>query len=185
MTLNQWVEQLHSADGDARKRAEDMITSTVIPRVIDVAEHDTDSAWRPWLVRNLNELPGVDITFEVAYARRVYAVLSLGTIGPLARQAEPFLLERLKAPDVGTRMAAARALSDLKTPAPKLVPTLIEWLNSDSDDVQMGAMNILGNYGKDSHAAIPRLIQLLKSPDKGVPETARDTLERIDPTVRP
>ena len=182
--LEFWLEQRKSADAGARQEAERLLNDTVVPQLIDAADHETDAAWRVGLVDALNALPGIDINFHNARMRRMRAIYRLGLVGQGNNAVEAFLLRKLDDPTAGVKLIAAEALFTSKVSAEKLVPTLVTWLaavSEDDDDETIGIMSLLGRFGPAAKSAVPALTKRLSARGKGVPETALKALQQIAP----
>jgi hypothetical protein len=179
-----WFDQSQGADAASRGAAESVLKSKVVPDLLEVAERDSDPAWRVWLVDSLGQLQGVEIDFLPAVMRRLRAMHRLSYLAKLDPRIEPFLLGKITDADPRVREAAAVGLCRMKVAAPKIVPTLLKWFDAMGDDDEDGVMMImplLAGYGDASRAAVPHLVKLLKSPAKGVPYAAKSALEKIDP----
>lgn len=177
-----WLDESRVAA--TRAQAEQVLTNTVVPALVATAEHDTDPAWRTWLVDRLNSLPGVEVTHLPADVRRGRALYWLSLVGHTDARIEPFLIGKLNDSNPPTRLIAAQGLCRMRVDAAIIVPTLVRWLAAlapEDEDDAMIIMPLLAGYGPAARAAAPHLVKLLASNGKGVAPSARYALERIDP----
>ena len=183
--LAYWLKQLNSPAPDASNQVTHVLNSEILPRLSRTLTSDMgDSALKPVLIKQLNQLPGVDIQFLPADGRRAGAATLLGQIGPAASQTIPVLLKSSKHdPDGGVRAAAGRALSQVCRDPAVAVPVLISSLeNSNAKDGSAEtAINLLGGFGPASKAAVPKLLALINGPDASLQGPARRALQKIAP----
>jgi HEAT repeat protein len=178
-SARQWREDLIHGDAAASNRADVVLNTAIIPKLSELALHDThDSALKLAVVRALNELPGVRSRYLNAPGRRADAVKELGEFGPAARKAVPSLVEILNGNDDATQGAAAEALGEIHSDPAASIPALIAHLeNSDIDD---DAAESLGKFGPLAKAAVPKLLPLLNG-GKEARRAAILALPKIDP----
>ncbi len=110
---------------------------------------------------------------------RKHAAVTLGQIGPAAKDAVPHLVELLKDPDALVRRAAAGALGMIGAAAKDAVPHLIDLLKDSDTDVRRAAAGALGMIGPAAKDAVPHLVDLLKDPDADVRRAAAGALGGI------
>ncbi|MBU4502509.1 MAG: HPr family phosphocarrier protein, partial [Nanoarchaeota archaeon] len=115
------------------------------------------------------------------YVRQAAAV-SLGNIGPEAKEAVPYLIEALK--DVRLAAAAAEVLGNIGPEAKEAVPYLIEALKDESLYVRLAAAEALGNIGPEAKEAVPYLIEALKDESLYVRRAAAVSLGNIGPEAK-
>jgi HEAT repeat protein len=178
--IDYWRQQLSGKDITASNQAYAIVSSQVIPQLLHTIFQDTnDSQLRLGILKFLNTLPGVQIDFVQADARRAWAVGELGQLGPPARAAVPDLIRVAKGKDLDLRDPALFALGDIHSEPDLVIPVLIGFL--DDDAVKDGAAQALGDYGLLAKAALPKLLPLCHSKDKEVRNAARNAVKKIDP----
>jgi hypothetical protein len=178
-SLSYWQEQLAGRDAGASNKAYAVVNDVVVPRYIDIMLHDTnDSKIRLGAVRVINRLPGIQITFLNALARRSGAAGGLGELGPTAKAAVPSLIQALNRSD-GLDEAAIRALGNIHSDPDVVIPLLIPYLTNDAVNDQ--AAIALGKYGRLAMEAFPKIVPLLKARDKEARWAAAVALKQIDP----
>ncbi len=116
---------------------------------------------------------------------RKHAAVTLGQIGPAAKDAVPHLVELLKDPDADVRWAAAGALGMIGAAAKDAVPHLVELLKDSNTDVHRAAADALRGIGAEKDA-VPHLVELLKDPKLlwYVRRAAADALGQIGPEAK-
>jgi hypothetical protein len=178
--LGGWVQQLDSGDVGASNQAYAALNARIIPRLVDQMFHDTnDSKLRLSLIETLNSIPGVQINFTESAGRRSLAAHYLGSFGPPAKAAVPFLIRALKGPDVPLHEPAIKALGQIHSDPGVVIPLLIPLLTDDNLNDE--AASALGNYGSLAKEAFPKIVPLLKAKDRDARAAARDALKKIDP----
>jgi len=126
----------------------------------------------PLLAQVLEKSPSID-------ARR-HAVRTIGSIGMPLKNAQPFLLARLKSDiDADVRFGAAYALVAIQAEKTIVVPALIDALKDKSEFVRMSAARGLGALGDASISAIPHLKRALNDSDAEVRQYAEQALTAI------
>jgi len=115
--------------------------------------------------------------------RRV-AVVTLGGIGPRAKEAIPALIAALKDDDPGVRQTAAGALGGIGPEAKEAIPALIAALKDGDPGVRRTAAEALEGIGPAAKEAIPALIAALKDGDPWVRRTAAEALGAIGPAAK-
>jgi cyclophilin family peptidyl-prolyl cis-trans isomerase len=163
--------------------------------VSTLASLDPDRDWtvRVALANALGSLPAdramprLTVMLQDSDRRVIPAVLA-ALASTKAPGADRLLLERLKAPDVVIRGAAATALGDLK--ATSAVQPLIEAYRSGASDPEYGARaSMLGALAKiDPAAARPVLVEALKDRDWAVRIRAAELLRQqkvVESPARP
>jgi hypothetical protein len=175
-----WQAQLNSSAPGASNEAFTVVNTQVIPQLTNTMFHDfNDSSIRVYLVRALNELPGVEIYFSPADARRASAAETIGLFGPAAKSAVPALIQALKDSDNRLMEAVIKALGNIHTDPDVIIPLLMTYL--DKDDLNDEAATELANYGSLAKVAVPKIIPLLHAADDDARVAARDALLKIDP----
>ncbi len=178
--MDYWQQQLYGHDAGASNAAFAIVDSQLIPQFVDTMFHDTnDSAIRMALIGVLNGLPGVQIQYEEADARRGSAVGSLGDLGPAAKTAIPDLIKALKGKDAAIRGAAISSLGMIRSEPGTVIPLLIPYLEDDNLDV--AAANALAEFGSLAKSAVPKLLPLLHAKDDDDQAAAKAALKKIDP----
>jgi hypothetical protein len=181
-SLSGWKQQLDSRDLGASNQAYQVLSSQIIPQLVDQMFHDThDSKLRMSLIKILNGIPGVEIKYIDALGRREGAAHYLGSFGPAARAAVPSLIQVLKGPDLDLHEKAVEALGHIHSDPEVVIPLLIPYLTNDS--VNDAAATALGSYGSLAKEAFQRIVPMLKSRDKGDRAAARSALKKIDPAA--
>ena len=179
-TVGDWQEQLCRHGVGASNAAFAVINSQVIPRLVDTMFHDTeDSSVRLSLIKMLNDLPGVQISYVEADCRRAYAARYFGDLGPAAKGAIPDLINALKGKDAAIRGPAISSLGGIHSEPETVIPLLIPCLDDDNLDVP--AAKALAEYGSLAKSAVPKLLPLLHGKDNDDRLAARAALLRIDP----
>jgi HEAT repeat protein len=179
-SLNGWTQQLESHDAGASNQAYETLNRQIIPQLVDKMFHDTnDSTVRVSLIETLNGLPGVQINYAKAEARRSWAAGYLGRIGPPAKAVVPSLIQALKGSDAVLYEPAIRALGKIHSDPGVVIPLLIPYLTND--DLNDEAATALGNYGSLAKEAFPKILPLLHARDNDARAAARVALKQIDP----
>ena len=73
---------------------------------------------------------------------------AIGKIGPITRVFIPTLIEHLTNGDTGVRVAAARALGEMKADAARAVSDLARFVYDPSRDVRQAISEALGRIGE-------------------------------------
>lgn len=180
--LASWRDQANSPDAAASAPARAFLNTNLIPQLTRTMFADTnDSRLRLAVIDQLNDLPGIQIYFTVAYGRRAAAAEALGELGPLAKAAIPDLLKALKGSDPAPRPTAAAALGHIHAQPELIVPLLITLLDDAQEGVPESAAEALGDFGDSSKPAVPKLVELLKSHDKELHAATVAALKHIAP----
>ncbi|MCZ6676819.1 MAG: HEAT repeat domain-containing protein [Candidatus Poribacteria bacterium] len=108
---------------------------------------------------------------------RFWAAMTLGEIGPPAKETVPVLIEALADADV--RTISAWSLGQIGPDAKEAVPALINQLNDGEFITQEATAEALGRIGPPAVDAVPGLIQLLNDENLGVRNQASIALGRI------
>src|SRR3989442_3138039 len=117
-------------------------------------------------------------------ADAVVTAFSHPEVEPMARTA---LLNALRDPDPGPRMAAASAFQFWNQRLDVVVPALTRTLSDLNPSVRGNAATSLGNFGKAAKSAVPELLKLLQDTNQYpvrsgyLHERARQILLKIDP----
>lgn len=102
---------------------------------------------------------------------RRYCAELIGSLGPKARNAIPFLAEHLKDPDASVRMAAVSALGKIGAASITVIPALCDIFTYDDDDsVKMETVSALLNIDNRSPEVFNRLSELLRTKSKDLRE---------------
>jgi hypothetical protein len=182
--IDYWQQQLNSHDSGASNQAFALINTRIIPQLVDQMFYDTnDSKLRLSLIEALNGLPGVQINFTPADARRSYAAGYLGILGPSAKPAVPALIQVLKGKDAGVHEAAISALGKIRSNPDVVIPLLITFL--DDENLNDEAATALGEFGPLAKGAVPKILPLLHARDSDARQAAREALKKIDPQSLP
>jgi HEAT repeat protein len=89
-----------------------------------------------------------------------------------------YWIQRLKAPDPGTRVSAARALGESREGT--AVPALIRALNDSDAEVRLAVIRALGRIGPSAKGAVPVLTRMREDEDSRVRAAVVGALGRID-----
>ena len=117
---------------------------------------------------------------------RWMAVVALGEMGAIARDAVPALIEALEDGDAAVRWDAAKALGKMGPAAASAVPALAAALHEHDDViVRQYAVAALGKIGPPAKAAVPALIGALKEESSHIDEQASEALVSIGPAAVP
>ncbi|MGE0432964.1 MAG: HEAT repeat domain-containing protein [Planctomycetota bacterium] len=165
-SIGNLVEDLVSEDAGARVRAARELADRkdagveVLPTVLRVMAHDTNTEVRSWCTVILKRLHPADAEVVDALIARladtspvaIGAALAIAAIGPPAAKAVPVLSQLLDAESVELRAAVATALAGI---GPASAPAL-ERLLTMLDDPQLGryAAPALGAIGADAIAPL-------------------------------
>ena len=180
--IGYWQQQLNSHDTEASNQALATIRGVVIPQLVDQMFQDTnDSKLRLTLIEVLNGLPGVQIYFPEADARRSLAVDHLGDLGPVAKEAVPALIKALKGQDAAIRRVVISSLGKIRSDPEIVIPLLIPYLEDDALDV--AAAGALAEFGSLAKPAVPKLLPLLRAKDDDDQAAGKEALEKIDPVA--
>jgi HEAT repeat protein len=178
--MDYWRGQLYGGDAGASNAAYAVVDAQIIPKLVDAMLHDTnDSQLRVSLIGALNELPGIQIDYQNADARRIAAAAGLGEIGPVAGSAVPSLIESLQAKSFLFEKAVITSLGKIHAEPQTVVPIVIPYL--DDDNLNEYAMAALAEFGSTARAAVPKLLPLLRTGDRFDRLAATEALQRIDP----
>jgi len=178
--IKYWQEQFNAGEPGASNAALAVVNNQVIPQLTETMFHDTnDSSVRLFLIQTLNQLPGVQIYFMEAGARRAEAAENIGELGPGAKSAVPALVQALKGSDMIVHEEAIRALGKIHSEPEVMIPLLMGYL--DDENLNDEAALALANYGSLAKAAVPKIIPLLHAPDKDAQAAATEALKKIDP----
>jgi HEAT repeat protein len=122
--------------------------------------------------------------FDANSARRWEALMTLRTLGPMARPAIPDLLRRIRFGDGDTRLLAAETLvaADQSTWR-SVVPVLIAIVKIDDGRLRTRAINDLRDAGPRAGEALPALRSCFADKDAMVRVQAAEAVFRIDPTT--
>jgi HEAT repeat protein len=179
-TVTAWREQLNSRDETVSNQACLIVSSAIVPQLIDKMFHDTnDSKIRLSVVTALNSLPGIHVTFLDANERRSQATYVIGQMGPAAKSAIPTLIQAIHGPDTVLREPAIMSLGKIRSDPDLVIPMLLHLL--DDKDLNDDAAMALGYFGGLSKPAIPKLTLMLHAADKDDCHAAREALKMIDP----
>lgn len=95
-------------------------------------------------------------------ARRRYAAMSIGMMGPKAESAVPVFVACLSDSDANMRLIVADELPRLGPAAKAAVPTLITGTRDENTYFRLASIKALGQIGPGAEPAIPFLIDALK-----------------------
>ena len=180
--IRYWLEQIKNHDPGTSNQACAAVNAQVVPQLIETMFHDTnDSRLRLSAIEILRGLPGVEIAFAEAEARRGFDASRLGQLGPAAKAAVPALIQAVKGNDPAIRVPAVLALGQIHSDPDVVIPLLIGLL--DDDRLNGKAAMALGDFGSLAKAAIPKLVPMLKVPDKEDRHAAGVALKKIDPVT--
>lgn len=187
-TVEAWNEQLSSGDTGSSNQAYEVLNAKIIPQLGEQMLHDTnDSHLKMSIIEILNGIPGVQIRYADALGRRVSAAYELGTFGPPAAAAVPYLIEALNGPNAGQEEGSHRSLHDtamqslgeIHSSPEVVIPFLIPYLTHGN--MREEAAQTLGQYGASAKIAAPKIIPMLSANDQDTRNTARAVLKQIDP----
>jgi HEAT repeat protein len=111
---------------------------------------------------------------------RQEVAVSLGIIGPDARQAVPALIDAMKDEDTGLRVQVCGALKKVGPSAYKAVPALAKTLSDSSASVRRCAAEALGSIGFSSRTALTALRIAANDADSGVAKAAKTAIQEIE-----
>src|SRR5262245_33312597 len=97
-----------------------------------------------------------------------------GAQAPLTAHGKPVShwVEKIRDPDVKTRLTAVKALGNVGAKDPVVVPTLIEAVKDKNADVRVEAILALLRIGPDAGDAIPVLTEARRDPNARVRDSA-------------
>ncbi|MDW8267148.1 MAG: HEAT repeat domain-containing protein [Gemmataceae bacterium] len=131
-----------------------------VPLLIEAVRDQTDAANSPKL--------------------RQAAARALGSIGPLADNAVPALLDvALRDPERAVRLGAVEALGKIGRPA---VAALAEALRSEDKGVRREAARGLGNLRAEAAYAVPSLVAALQDREADIRVHVAAALVKVDPS---
>ena len=114
---------------------------------------------------------------HISEQSKSYAIDSLGSIGPSAKEAVPLLLGWATHADDWVRLKAITSLGLIQGEPDRVVPVLINALHDPRSLVQRSAVKSLEQFGPDAKLAVPALVGLLNAQDPWV----TNALKAIDP----
>jgi len=120
------------------------------------------------------------LTNQQAGRTRLYAAISIQSMGTNVGPAVPVLMKCLRDNDENVVSTAALVLYNLKVESEPVVTALIARLQS-SDDVRRAAAYMLGHFEEKARSAVPPMLKLLNDRDAGVRQVATYAIRRIDP----
>ena len=178
-----WQAHLSSPEEMASSRASNVVSTVVIPQLCRQMFSDTnDSNFRMAVIDQLNNLPGVHVTYVPADGRRVGAVNALGALGTNANAAIPELLQALKSKDDLLCGPVAAALVKIGADAGRVLPTLIECMTDEKGHGRPEVVEALGEYRQMAKSAVPLLVKLLADKSsKEIMVAVPQALKKIDP----
>jgi hypothetical protein len=178
-----WAGQLTNHDEAASNKAAAVLNSQIIPHLTKEILSDTnDSKLKLALIARLDALPGIEVEFLSAGARRARAANDLATCGPRAKIAAPALIEALKGKDETVYCAAARALARIQADPETAVPALMGRLADLRGHGRPEVVAALGQYGPRAKAAVPMLVRMLGDhSSKEIIRIVPVALKQIDP----
>ena len=113
-SMTYWHQQLDGSDTGASNKAYAVVNTQIVPQLIDTMFHDTnDSKIRVPTIIVLNRLPGIQINFFLAVARRSSAARDLGELGPAVKVAVPALIEAVNGEDSAPHESGITALGKI------------------------------------------------------------------------
>jgi HEAT repeat protein len=182
-----WSLQLTNRDAAISNKATAILYSRIIPHLTnELCSAAKDSKFKLALIKQLNELPGVQIYFEGADQRRAQAAFDLAAFGPKAKGAAPALLAVLKGQDDTLYRPAARALASIGADPEAAIPVLIGRLVDRDGHGRPDVVDALAEFGPRAKAAVPTLVKLLKDrSSKDIIRAVPRALRRIDPESVP
>jgi HEAT repeat protein len=124
-------------------------------------------------------MPSLMEIYEQHPAARVDDLYCLGCIGPAAKDAVPWLLQKLPDTNGEVRSQIITTLGEIHAQPDQVVPVLINYLNDSNKKVRAYSALALSYYGTDAKPAVPALFDLLN--DKDTRFSATFALKRIDP----
>ncbi len=178
-----WSDQAADPQPASSNQALLMLNSVIIPHLTNQMFSDTnDSRLRTALIEQLNDLPGVHITFVPEEGRRVRAINDLGSLGPRAKAALPALLQALDRKDDLLCGPAAAALVKIQAEPDQAIPALIGCLLDREGHGRPDVVEALGEFGPKARAAVPVLMKLLADrSSKDIIAAVPAALKKIDP----
>jgi hypothetical protein len=144
------------------------------------------SNWPSWALPAQDPLAGLPIQGHVAGFHALPLSFPVAKEGNSAVHAENTdltldeLLQRLRNPDVLTRIHAAAILGSLGEQALPAVPALIDLLKAEKAQDRKLAAWTLGELGPVAEEAVPALLDAVEDENEGVSEMVFQALERID-----
>ncbi len=107
--------------------------------------------------------------------------LIYASIGPVAADAIPQLVQDTTADRPDLRMNAVFALGQIHSNPELTLPALANSLRDPENAVKAVAAYSLGVFGSDAKSVIPELTKILANPDSKIKEAAASALKKIDP----
>ena len=108
-------------------------------------------------------------------------LLALLLVAGCGKESTAGLIEKLKAPEAGTRLIAARNLGQRPAEAAQVVPALAEALMDEDEEVRKAAAFSLGALGERAREAVPALREAQRDRAADVRKAASVALSYIDP----
>ena len=145
-----------------------------------------------------NAVPDLMRIYEqnISKSSRIFTAISLGHVGPAAKDAIPLLMAAVTNSDSLTSIIGLKALGDIHAAPSAVVPLLITTFanTNNSMPVRMTAASILRQFGSDARLAVPALLEMLDQigqqsaenkkagqlPDNFV-QRLQEVLQKIDP----
>jgi hypothetical protein len=97
---------------------------------------------------------------------RCTTVFALRSLGPVAREALPLLINCLKDPDSGVRFLAILSLGEIHQEPERTIPILIEYLDAKEQSLRSGALWSLRQFGAEAKPAFTNVLKLINDGDR-------------------
>jgi hypothetical protein len=116
---------------------------------------------------------------DISSSSRFATISALGSIGPSASNAIPFLIRAATNTVMEVRLSTITALESIHVEPDLTVPALINSLSDQQSSVRYYATLVLGRLGPEAKQATPALTKLIQDPDRNVRQGAADALRKI------
>jgi HEAT repeat protein len=164
-----------------RGAAAEAVAPLLVEMLLGAREHQRNDARKVLVGMGNSAIPALRAALKSKAPGAV--IITLGLIGPEAKDAVPDLIPLLTAKDEALPAKAAETLGRIGPAAKAALPNLIAAFKKESNDaLRPAAIQAVGRIGKDG---VPLLIEALKHPDALVRASSAEALGRIGPDAKP
>jgi HEAT repeats len=181
------LNMLRQSDSPLKRKLMDLAQRQRFIKVHFIpAEMRNSGAWLGFSILGSNAAGAVpaltDIcNLKISWWSQLYAVKSLGAIGPASKAAIPLLLEETTNAHFLVRAESLEALVRVQAKPELVVAALTNALSDSNGTVRFVACGCLAQLGELAHQAVPALVNSLNDPVRDVRFHAARALKSIDP----